>query len=143
MRWALGLSTRRFLFMRQLPTISLLLVFACAALFSAPPHLKKPAAHAKSAAGKRVSTKASGKARGKGNRVAAKGPATQMTPSSDRYKEIQDALAAKGYLKSPATGVWDQESQDAMRKFQADQSLDATGKLSSLTLISLGLGPKE
>jgi Putative peptidoglycan binding domain len=70
-------------------------------------------------------------------------PSTQAVPSSDRYKEIQGALVTKGYLKTPATGVWDQDSQDATRRFQADQNLDATGKLTSRTLISLGLGPKQ
>ena len=65
----------------------------------------------------------------------------QAGPTSDRYREIQEALAAKGYLKTPPTGVWDQESTEAMKRFQADQKLTSTGKLNSLSLIALGLGP--
>ena len=68
----------------------------------------------------------------------------QMAPTPDRYKEIQGALAAKGYLQpDDASGRWDQPSIDAMKKFQADQKLDSTGKINSLSLIALGLGPKH
>ena len=41
-----------------------------------------------------------------------------------------------------ASGHWDQGSIEALKKFQADQKLDSTGKLNSLSLIALGLGPK-
>ncbi len=67
----------------------------------------------------------------------------QLAPSSDRYLEIQQALAAKGYLKSTPTGAWDADSQDALKRFQADQHLQQTGKLNSLSLIALGLGPAK
>jgi hypothetical protein len=67
-------------------------------------------------------------------------PARQAAPSSDRYKEIQEALVAKGYMTTPPNGQWDQNSQDAMRKFQADQNLSVSGKLSSRSIIALGLG---
>ena len=66
----------------------------------------------------------------------------QQTPSSERYREIQDALAAKGYLKSSPTGVWDNESAVALRRFQEEQNLEPTGRLNSLSLIALGLGPR-
>jgi hypothetical protein len=68
----------------------------------------------------------------------------QTAPSTDRYKEIQDALVAKGYLPSEeATGAWDQSSAGALKKFQAEQTLESTGKINSLSLIALGLGPKH
>jgi murein L,D-transpeptidase YcbB/YkuD len=67
----------------------------------------------------------------------------QAQPTSDRYKEIQAALVQKGYLHSEPSGVWDAESIDAMKRFQKEQNLDADGKLSSLSLIGLGLGPKR
>lgn len=66
----------------------------------------------------------------------------QMTPSADRYREIQESLVAKGYLQQEPTGVWDTKSSDALRQFQTETDLTPTGKLSSLTLIRLGLGPK-
>jgi hypothetical protein len=66
----------------------------------------------------------------------------QMAPTPDRYREIQQALIDKGYLKSDPNGVWDAQSQDALRQFQTDQKLSPTGKLSAASLIALGLGPK-
>ena len=68
----------------------------------------------------------------------------QLAPTPQRYKEIQDALAAKGYLKpEDANGAWNQASVDALKRFQAGQNLDSTGKINSLSLIALGLGPKR
>ena len=68
----------------------------------------------------------------------------QLAPTPQRYKEIQDALAAKGYLKpEDANGTWNQASMDALKKFQAGQNLDSTGKINSLSLIALGLGPRR
>jgi putative peptidoglycan binding protein len=69
--------------------------------------------------------------------------AGQMTPSQERYKDIQTALATRGYLKSEPNGQWGPESQDALKQFQQEQNLKPTGKLDSLSLISLGLGPKR
>jgi hypothetical protein len=69
---------------------------------------------------------------------------TQRTPTPERYKEIQQALATKGYLQTAApSGVWDTHSVEALKKFQQDQNLDPSGKLDSLSLIALGLGPKR
>jgi hypothetical protein len=68
----------------------------------------------------------------------------QMTPSPDRYREIQGALASKGFLNpEDATGNWNQASSDALKKFQSEQNLESTGKINSLSLIALGLGPKH
>jgi hypothetical protein len=67
-----------------------------------------------------------------------------MAPSADRYREIQQALATKGYLKpEDATGTWNTTSADALKKFQAEQNIDSSGKINSLSLIALGLGPKR
>jgi len=68
----------------------------------------------------------------------------QATPSADRYREIQNALVAKGYLPADAAaGAWDQASADALKSFQSEQNLDSTGKINSLSLIALGLGPRH
>jgi hypothetical protein len=81
--------------------------------------------------------------------ATTKRPATvwrsrQLAPTPTRYKEIQQALAAKGYLKpEDATGKWDDSSVEALKKFQSEQNLDVTGKINALSLIALGLGPKH
>ncbi len=41
------------------------------------------------------------------------------------------------------TGAWDTSSVSALKKFQEDQNLEPSGKLDSLSLIALGLGPKR
>jgi len=65
-------------------------------------------------------------------------------PTPDRYREIQEALAARGYLSSEdANGTWGQASAEALKRFQAEQALESTGKIDSLSLIALGLGPKH
>jgi hypothetical protein len=85
----------------------------------------------------------------KGGKKAAAAPKTtwrnrQLAPSSDRYKEIQDALVVKGFLTAEAaTGQWGPNSADALKKFQAAQNIQSNGKINSLSLIALGLGPKR
>jgi peptidoglycan hydrolase-like protein with peptidoglycan-binding domain len=64
-------------------------------------------------------------------------------PTPERYREIQQALVDKGYLKSEPDGVWDTQSTDALRQFQTDQKLTPTGKITAASLIGLGLGPKD
>ena len=75
-------------------------------------------------------------------RVAA-GPSYQLHPEPTRYTEIQKALADRGYFKGDPNGVWGDDSSDAMRRFQADQKIDETGKIDARSLISLGLGPRH
>jgi hypothetical protein len=92
---------------------------------------KKPATAAAHKGGKKAAPRATWRSR-------------QLQPTPDRYKTIQDALAAKGYMKpEDATGKWDQGSMDALKKFQDDQKIESTGKINSLSLIALGLGPKH
>jgi hypothetical protein len=68
----------------------------------------------------------------------------QTSPSPERYKEIQSALASKGYLSAEdATGTWNQSSIEALKKFQAEQNLASNGRINSLSLIALGLGPRR
>lgn len=67
----------------------------------------------------------------------------QMVPTPDRYKEIQAALVSKGYSSQTADGVWGPQWSESLRKFQQDQKLEPSGKLSSLSLITLGLGPQR
>ncbi len=67
----------------------------------------------------------------------------QQQPSTDRYREIQQALADRGYFHGSTDGAWGSESTDALKRFQADQNLEPDGKIGSLSLIALGLGPRH
>jgi hypothetical protein len=70
-------------------------------------------------------------------------PAGQARPAPERYAEIQRALKQRGYYEGEADGKWDDASMDALKKFQGDQNLKKDGKIGSLSLIALGLGPKR
>ena len=103
---------------------------------------KAPAKAAASKGG--VAKKASSTKRGKKAAPKVTWRNRQTTPAPERYKQIQDALAARGFLKpEDATGVWGPGSADALKKFQAQQNIEATGKVNSLSLIALGLGPRR
>ena len=50
---------------------------------------------------------------------------------------------SKGYFKTEPDGNWGPASIDALKHFQHDQNLVEDGKIGSLSLIALGLGPKR
>ena len=75
--------------------------------------------------------------------VAARRPPLQQQPTTDRYKEIQQALADKGYFRGTADGAWGPESVEALKRFQREQNLDPDGKIGALSLMALGLGPRR
>jgi hypothetical protein len=70
-------------------------------------------------------------------------PIVPPHPDADRLKEIQQALADKGYFKGEVNGVWNADSVAALKQFQSDKNLTSDGKISALSLIGLGLGPKH
>jgi len=65
----------------------------------------------------------------------------QTVPTPDRYRQIQQALADRGYFKGEVNGAWGADSVAALKRFEADRSLTADGKLQARALIELGLGP--
>jgi len=67
----------------------------------------------------------------------------QKKIDSDRAEEIQEALIREHYLTGDASGKWDQVSEDAMRRYQADHGWQTKTVPDSRALISLGLGPSH
>jgi murein L,D-transpeptidase YcbB/YkuD len=72
-----------------------------------------------------------------------RGPIAQQQPTVDRYREIQQALADKGYFSGTPDGNWGPESTEALKRFQREQNLEADGKIGALSLMALGLGPRR
>jgi len=70
-------------------------------------------------------------------------PAVPPHPEPERLREIQEALAEKGYFKGEANGEWNGDSVEALKKFQTERNLTPDGKINALSLIGLGLGPKH
>jgi hypothetical protein len=124
-----------------------LILFGAALLISVAPILSilacPVAAQSSSSAKKKkktVSTKATGKSKGKSkSRVAAK-PKGQAAPTTDRIKEIQTALQKDGSYEGDPTGKWDAATTDAMRKYQEKNGANPTGKIDAVSLNKLGLG---
>jgi len=109
---------------------------------SASKSTKSKTAQSKS---KSKGTKSAAGKKSKSAKTAAARPrrSTQREPDPERYKEIQQSLADKGYFAGPVNGTWGSNSVEALKRFQRDQNIDDDGKLGSLSLIALGLGPKR
>ncbi len=67
----------------------------------------------------------------------------QPKPTEGRYLEIEQALASRGYLEREPSNAWTPDCAEALKRFQKDQNLPPNGKITSLSLIALGLGPKR
>jgi Putative peptidoglycan binding domain len=67
----------------------------------------------------------------------------QQKIDSERAQSIQEALIREHYLSGEATGTWNQSSEEAMRRFQADQGWQTKQVPDSRALIKLGLGPSK
>jgi hypothetical protein len=93
---------------------------------------KKSSAHTASTKGK---TSASRK-----KRKAARG---QQKIDAGRAQSIQEALIREHYLTGEPTGKWNQASEDAMRRYQADHGWQTKTVPDSRALIKLGLGPSK
>ena len=59
----------------------------------------------------------------------------------ERATEIQQALIKQNYLTGTPSGEWDQKTEDAMKKYQADHGWQTKLTPDSRALIALGLGP--
>jgi hypothetical protein len=62
---------------------------------------------------------------------------------SERAQQIQEALIRQHYLSGEATGKWDAATEDALRRFQADNGWQNKTVPDSRALIKLGLGPSH
>jgi len=91
----------------------------------------KTSSKTRSAGGKRSAKKKSARARG------------QQKIDGERAQAIQEALIREHYLSGEATGTWNQASEEAMRRYQADHGWQSKTVPDSRALIKLGLGPSK
>lgn len=135
-------------------TRALLLALLAAALVADP--VKPKAIPSKTAAGtahvtgsktsahsRTGSHTASGHTKSRRVAHAAPAPTYQLHPDAQRYTQIQQALSDRGYFKGQPNGEWNDDSVDALKRFQTDQKLESDGKINALSLTGLGLGPKH
>ena len=67
----------------------------------------------------------------------------QQKIDSERAQAIQEALIRVHYLGGEPAGMWNDASEDAMRRYQADHGWQSKVVPDSRALISLGLGPSH
>ena len=124
--------------MKRVRVLALLGTFA----LSFPALSQTSTASTKKASTKTVAGKTHKAARHTRSRRAP-APTYQLHPDPERYQQIQQALADRGYFKGQVNGNWGDDSIDAVKRFQVDQKIEPDGKINALTLIDLGLGPKH
>jgi len=126
-------------------TILLLLAVLALALPSSAATKRKATKHRSSAiTPRRISKSKAPKYKGQKYKAPkSRRRSYQQAPTPERYKDIQQALVSKGYFHGEPSGEWGPDSADALKRFQAEQNLTPDGKLTSLSLIALGLGPKR
>jgi putative peptidoglycan binding protein len=103
----------------------------------ASPTHRRTATSTKSSGKSRTASKKSSR-RKKGTRVRG-----QQKIDSERAQAIQEALIREHYLTGQANGSWDAASEEAMRRYQADQGWQSKTVPDSRALIKLGLGPSK
>jgi peptidoglycan hydrolase-like protein with peptidoglycan-binding domain len=120
----------RFGLRRVSVVLMALAVSLCANTLHAQPPTSKTTSKSASAKSHGTTKKTTRKKKDKG----------QMAPTAERITEIQQALAKDGSYSATPTGKWDDNTVDAMKKFQTTHALNPSGKLDALTLEKLGLG---
>jgi hypothetical protein len=83
---------------------------------------------------------ASGKHKKSSKKAGRRG---QQKIDPQRARSIQEALVREHYLDGQPSGVWDNKSQKAMERFQADNGWQTKVIPDSRALIKLGLGPDQ
>ena len=68
---------------------------------------------------------------------------SQRAIDDTRATAIQTALIKQGYLSGEATGHWDNDTEAAMQKLQADNGWQTKLIPDSRAIIKLGLGPNH
>ena len=65
----------------------------------------------------------------------------QQKIDSQRTLQIQEALIRERYLDGKPTGVWNEATEQAMQRYQADNNWQSKTTPDARALIKLGLGP--
>ncbi|MGD0987763.1 MAG: hypothetical protein ABR874_08135 [Candidatus Sulfotelmatobacter sp.] len=86
-----------------------------------------------------VAHNAKGK-RARSKKTTARG---QQKIDPERAEEIQEALIREHYLTGEPAGTWNQASEDALRRYQADHGWQSKTVPDARALINLGLGPSH
>lgn len=101
---------------------------------------KKPSQTVSHSSSKSSSSAKKKRSRTKGKSAKARG---QKAIESERAQQIQQALIREHYMEGEPSGKWDEGTQAALRRYQADQGWQSKSVPDSRALIKLGLGPNH
>lgn len=93
-----------------------------------------------------VSHSKSSPTKGKGRHSRSRGNwrhRGQQKVDARRTQEIQEALVRSRYLEGEPSGVWNAQTEDALRRYQAANGWQSKVVPDSRALIKLGLGPSD
>jgi peptidoglycan hydrolase-like protein with peptidoglycan-binding domain len=76
-----------------------------------------------------------------GQSYAAVPQSPELSP--DMIQQVQGRLQQQGMYRGSVDGVWGPGTESAVRSYQQQHNLNATGKLDANTLSSLNLGPNQ
>jgi hypothetical protein len=110
----------------------------------ATPPASKPAASpapASTSSHAKSSTHSKANKSKKSRKSAATRTHGQQKIDSKRTLEIQEALIREHYLDGKPSGVWNDATQQAMQRYQADNNWQSKTTPDARALIKLGLGP--
>lgn len=113
------------------------------------PRRPHPASHPPADKHPRSSTAAAahnGKSKHANSRKNSKRKTTargQQKIDPERAQAIQEALIREHYMTGEAASTWNQSSEEAMRRYQADHGWQSKTVPDARALISLGLGPSH
>lgn len=110
---------------------------------SKPAATKQPASHTSTSFHKKSSSTSahSTTSKSKKSRKSAASRHGQQKIDPQRTLEIQQALIREHYLTGKPSGVWNDETQQAMQRYQADNNWQSKTTPDARALIKLGLGP--
>jgi hypothetical protein len=110
---------------------------------SKPAATKQPASHTSTSSHKKSSSTSahSTTSKSKKSRKSAASRHGQQKIDPQRALEIQQALIREHYLTGKPSGVWNDETQQAMQRYQADNNWQSKTTPDARALIKLGLGP--
>jgi len=90
---------------------------------------------------RKTSSHSASKSSKKGKKTASKHG--QQKIDGERTHQIQTALIREHYLDGEPTGKWDDATEKAMQKYQADNGWQSKTVPDSRALIKMGLGPNK
>lgn len=78
-----------------------------------------------------------------GSGVSQDKPWADQQASLDSVKQLQESLSERGYDVGPVDGLVGPRTQAALRQFQQDEGLDASGEIDAQTLTALDIDSSE